>query len=54
MSEAMLTVRALKKYFGHGERPVRAVDDVSFDIRNGEVLGDAGGLGRGVLCEQHG
>jgi peptide/nickel transport system ATP-binding protein len=47
MSEAMLTVSALKKYFGHGERPVRAVDDVSFDIRNGEVLGLVGESGSG-------
>ena len=47
MSEAMLTVSALKKYFGHGERPVRAVDDVSFDIRDGEVLGLVGESGSG-------
>jgi len=37
--DALLSVRGLKKYFGHGERPVRAVDDVSFDIAKGEVLG---------------
>jgi peptide/nickel transport system ATP-binding protein len=47
MSEAMLTVTGLKKYFGHGERPVRAVDDVSFDIRDGEVLGLVGESGSG-------
>ena len=47
MSEAMLTVSSLKKYFGHGERPVRAVDDVSFDIRDGEVLGLVGESGSG-------
>ena len=43
----ILTVSGLKKYFGHGERPVRAVDDVSFDIRDGEVLGLVGESGSG-------
>ena len=43
----ILTVRGLKKYFGHGEHPVRAVDDVSFDIRHGEVLGLVGESGSG-------
>ena len=38
----MLAVRGLKKYFGHGERPVRAVYDVSFEIAKGEVLGLVG------------
>src|ERR1700740_1730319 len=43
----MLAVRGLKKYFGHGERPVRAVDDVSFAIAKGEVLGLVGESGSG-------
>ena len=43
----MLAVRGLKKYFGHRERPVRAVDDVSFDIARGEVLGLVGESGSG-------
>jgi ABC-type glutathione transport system ATPase component len=30
---AMMAVRGLKKYFGPSDRPVRAVDDVSFEIR---------------------
>ena len=46
-SAPMLAVRGLKKYFGHGERPVRAVDDVSFDIAKGEVLGLVGESGSG-------
>jgi peptide/nickel transport system ATP-binding protein len=47
MNGTMLSVRGLKKYFGHGDRPVRAVDDVSFDIRKGEVLGLVGESGSG-------
>src|SRR6185295_1456699 len=46
-SAPMLAVRGLKKYFGHGDRPVRAVDDVSFEIRKGEVLGLVGESGSG-------
>ena len=47
MSETMLAVHGLKKYFGHGDHPVRAVDDVSFEIRGGEVLGLVGESGSG-------
>jgi len=43
----MLAVRGLKKYFGHGDHPVRAVDDVSFEIATGEVLGLVGESGSG-------
>jgi len=43
----MLRVRGLKKYFGRHDRPVRAVDDVSFDIAPGEVLGLVGESGSG-------
>jgi peptide/nickel transport system ATP-binding protein len=43
----MLAVRGLKKYFGHGEHPVRAVDDVNFEIAKGEVLGLVGESGSG-------
>jgi len=45
--DPMLAVRGLRKYFGHGDRPVRAVDDVSFEIRKGEVLGLVGESGSG-------
>src|SRR5207237_454862 len=47
MGQSIFAVAGLKKYFGHGERPVRAVDDVSFDIRDGEVLGLVGESGSG-------
>ena len=43
----MLAVRGLKKYFVHGDRPVRAVDNVSFEIAKGEVLGLVGESGSG-------
>ncbi len=47
MTEPMLRVRGLKKYFGRHDRPVRAVDDVSFNIAPGEVLGLVGESGSG-------
>src|SRR6476646_8438791 len=43
----MMAVRGLKKYFGPAERPVRAVDDVSFEVRTGEALGLVGESGSG-------
>jgi peptide/nickel transport system ATP-binding protein len=43
----LIEVRHLKKYFGQAERPVRAVDDVSFAIHPGETLGLVGESGSG-------
>jgi len=43
----LIEVRGLRKYFGSGDRPVRAVDDVSFAIRPGETLGLVGESGSG-------
>jgi peptide/nickel transport system ATP-binding protein len=43
----LIEVRNLKKYFGKPERPVRAVDDVSFAIHPGETLGLVGESGSG-------
>jgi peptide/nickel transport system ATP-binding protein len=45
--EALVSVRELRKFFGRPERPVRAVDGVSFDIAKGEVLGLVGESGSG-------
>jgi len=47
VSDALVTVRGLRKYFGRPQRPVRAVDGVSFDIAKGEVLGLVGESGSG-------
>ena len=47
VTDALLAVHGLKKHFGHAERPVRAVDGVSFEIAKGEVLGLVGESGSG-------
>jgi peptide/nickel transport system ATP-binding protein len=43
----LIEVHGLRKYFGSGDSPVRAVDDVSFTIREGETLGLVGESGSG-------
>ena len=43
----LIEVRGLRKYFGSGDHPVRAVDGVSFAIREGETLGLVGESGSG-------
>ena len=47
MSETILEVRNLKKYFRTGRGMVHAVDDVSFSIKKGETLGIVGESGCG-------
>ena len=43
----LIEVRHVKRYFGTKDKPVRAVDDVSFAIRRGETLGLVGESGCG-------
>jgi peptide/nickel transport system ATP-binding protein len=47
MSPPLIEVKGLRKYFGSSTRPVRAVDDVSFTIQQGETLGLVGESGSG-------
>ena len=46
-TKPLLEVRGLRKYFGTGPHPVRAVDGVNFEIREGETLGLVGESGSG-------
>jgi peptide/nickel transport system ATP-binding protein len=43
----LLAVDGLSKHFGHTRKPVRAVEDVSFAVAPGEVLGLVGESGSG-------
>lgn len=43
----LMEIRGLTKHFGTGNHPVRAVEGVSFDIREGETLGLVGESGSG-------
>ena len=46
-AKPLIEVNGLRKYFGSGPHPVRAVDGVSFAIREGETLGLVGESGSG-------
>ena len=46
-AKPLIEVNGLRKYFGSGPHPVRAVDGVDFEIREGETLGLVGESGSG-------
>ena len=47
MAEALLRIEHLKKYYGKGDSQVKALDDVSFEVRKGEMLVLLGNSGCG-------
>lgn len=47
MAKKLLEVKGLKQYFGKPNAPIKAVDDLSFDVYEGEVLGLVGESGCG-------
>ena len=47
MNEIVLSVKGLRTYFDTDEGLVRAVDDISFDIRKGEIFSLVGESGCG-------
>lgn len=52
MTDILLEVTGLKKYFATGRRVIRAVDDINLFIRKGETLGLVGesGCGKSTLA----
>lgn len=47
MTNKLLEVKHLKQYFGDNSNPVKAVDDISFEVFEGETLGLVGESGCG-------
>ena len=44
MSETLLSIKNLKTYFVTDEAVLKAVDDVSFDVKEGETLEQTEGI----------
>ncbi|GHV14952.1 dipeptide/oligopeptide/nickel ABC transporter ATP-binding protein [Fibrobacterales bacterium] len=47
MSDIIFSAQNISKFFTQGKKTVRAVDDVSFDIADGEIVSIVGGSGCG-------
>lgn len=43
----IFTAKNLSMHFGHGKKTIKAVDDVSFEIADGEIISIVGGSGCG-------
>ena len=53
MSEILLNVKNLKKYFKTNAGMLHAVDDVSFSIEQGHTMGVVGESGCGLSYHSH-
>lgn len=46
-SDIIFSAKNINKFFGHGKKRICAVNDVSFDIKDGEIVSIVGGSGCG-------
>ena len=50
--EPLLYIKNLKVYFNSDDKPIKAVDDVSFFVKKGEIVSLVGesGSGKSISC----